>query len=214
MKLLNRPARLGLAILAGVALTVGQPQPEPGQRANSGIRNTGNTIAAGATRYHVLAGGALSGWEGLAAFMANVERVRPSNPDEVRALLRSMKIDGGMPNRISMNASIRRQTQGATFGERGSTAPPRTSAGGGAASAAYAATSRAPEEVVIILCDDAEQEQEALGLIPLQVENAPTKGDRISSKIQDEPRSFTSLVRRVGAPGGRQWSWLSGNVLP
>ncbi|MEW5741468.1 MAG: hypothetical protein AB1938_21280 [Myxococcota bacterium] len=30
----------------------------------------------------------------------------------------SMKIDGGMPNRISMNVSVGKQTQGATFGER------------------------------------------------------------------------------------------------
>lgn len=30
----------------------------------------------------------------------------------------SMKIDSGMPNRISMNVSVGKQTQGATFGER------------------------------------------------------------------------------------------------
>jgi hypothetical protein len=30
----------------------------------------------------------------------------------------SMKIDGGMPNRISMNVTVPKQTQGATFGER------------------------------------------------------------------------------------------------
>ena len=28
------------------------------------------------------------------------------------------KIDGGMPNRISMNVSVAKQSQGATFGER------------------------------------------------------------------------------------------------
>lgn len=107
--------------------------------------------------------------------MDRIEQARPSNPDEVRAVLRAMKIDGGMPNRIRMNVSAEKQTQGATFSERVNAGPPRAAAGGGAASAAYAATGRAPREIVFLFCDDEQQEQEEIRLIPSQLEALQTK---------------------------------------
>jgi hypothetical protein len=145
--------------------------------------------------------------------MDRIEQTRPSNPDEVRAAIRAMKIDGGMPNRISMNVSVGKQTQGATFGERVNAGPPRASAGGGAASAAYAATGRAPREIVILFCDDEQQEQEAIRLIPSQLEALQTKANG-SRTIQDQSRGFTSIIRRVNTSGGRQWTWVSGAVKP
>ena len=39
-------------------------------------------------------------------------------PDDALQYARGMGIDGGMPNRISMNVTVPKQTQGATFGEK------------------------------------------------------------------------------------------------
>jgi len=39
-------------------------------------------------------------------------------PDDALQYARGMNIDGGMPNRISMNVTVPKQTQGATFGEK------------------------------------------------------------------------------------------------
>jgi hypothetical protein len=39
-------------------------------------------------------------------------------PDDAANYNNKMKIDGGMPNRISMNVTVPKQTQGATFGEK------------------------------------------------------------------------------------------------
>lgn len=205
---------LGLAVLLGAALTHGQAAPDAGRRVNAGLQAAGNAVASGAARYHLLLGGSsLPDERTLAALMDRIEQTRPSNPDEVRAAIRSMKIDGGMPNRISMKVSVGKQTQGATFGERVNAGPPRTSAGGGAASAAYAATGRAPREIVILFCDDEQQEQEAIRLIPSQLEALQTKGNGPRT-IQDERRGFTSIIRRVDASGGRQWTWVSGAAKP
>jgi hypothetical protein len=45
-----------------------------------------------------------------------VEEITFSCPEDAAEY--SMRIDGGMPNRISMNVTVPKQTQGATFGER------------------------------------------------------------------------------------------------
>ncbi|GIU77136.1 MAG: hypothetical protein KatS3mg005_0374 [Bryobacteraceae bacterium] len=213
-KLQRKLTTLGLAILLGAALTHGQAGPDADRRMNAGLQAAGNAVASGAARYHLLLGGSWLPGEGtLAALMDKIEQTRPSNPDEVRAALRAMKIDGGMPNRISMNVSVAKQTQGTTFGERVNAGPPRASAGGGAASAAYAATGRAPREIVILFCDDEQQEQEAIRLIPSQLQALQTKGNE-SRTIQDQSRGFTSIIRRVNTSGGRQWTWVSGAVKP
>ncbi len=73
--------------------------------------------------------------------------------------------------------------------------------------------SGAPREIVIVFCDDAQQEQEAASLIPLQLE-AVQDGEKAARAIQDERRGMTSIIRRVNAPGGRQWTWVSGAVRP
>ncbi len=205
---------LSLALLLSPLLAAGQPLSGTQESVRIGAQPAGNVAGSSPVRYHLLASGAVAEGAILPSLMKSIEETRPANADEVQALLKSMKIDGGMPNRIRMNVGVPKQTQGATFGERVNAGPPRTGAGGGAASAAYAATGRAPEEIVILLCDDVEQEHEALRLIPAQLEEARAAGERASPKIQDEARSFTSLVRQIGTPGGRPWSWLSGNVLP
>lgn len=209
----HRLTILGLSIALGAALTQGQAGPDSGRRINPGLHAAGNAIASGGARYHLflLNGGATPGEAGLNALMEKIEQARPSNPDEVRAVLRSMKIDGGFPNRISVNFIVPKQSQGATFGERVNAGQQRT--GGGAASAAYASTGLAAREIVIVFCDDAQQEQEANRLIPSRLEAVETKGQSASS-IQDERRSFTSIIRRIGTPGGQQWTLVSGSVKP
>lgn len=103
--------------------------------------------------------------------------------------------------------------RGATVGERVNVGPARTAAGSGAAAAANATAASLPRDVVILFCDDDEQEQEAVRLIPSQLEAPQTTG--IGSRtIQDESRGFTSIIRRVNAPGGRQWTWVSGAAQP
>ncbi len=207
---------LGWVIFVGAALTHGQAGQDADRRVNAGIEAAGSAAASGATRYHLLlSGGPLPDERTLAEAMERIEQARPSNPDEVRAALRSSKIDALTIKQklISMKVTVPKQTQGATFGERVNAGPPRSAAGGGAASAAYAATGRAPREIVIVFCEDAQQEQEAMRLIPSQLE-AVQKGGKGSPTIQDESRGFTSLIRRVSAPGGRQWTWVSGAVTP
>ena len=46
------------------------------------------------------------------------EEMTFSCPDDAANYNSRMKIDGGMPNRISMNVTVPKQTQGATFGEK------------------------------------------------------------------------------------------------
>ncbi len=46
------------------------------------------------------------------------EEMTFSCPDDAASYNSRMKIDGGMPNRISMNVTVPKQTQGATFGEK------------------------------------------------------------------------------------------------
>lgn len=218
MTLQKRLTTLGLAILLGAALTSAQAGPDADRRVNAGLQAAGNAIASGATRYHLLLSGeSLPDERTLAAAMERIEQARPSNPDEVRAALRPIigKIDSGAPTRISIKVTAPKQTQRATFGERvgAGLAKGAPGAGGGAASAAYAATRRAPREIVIVFCDDAQQEQEAARLIPLQLE-AVQDGEEAARAIQDERRGMTSIIRRVNAPGGRQWTWVSGAVRP
>ncbi|HLO37381.1 MAG TPA: FG-GAP-like repeat-containing protein, partial [Lacibacter sp.] len=93
-----------------------------------------------------------------------VEEQTFSCPDD--AVNYKLKIDGGMPNRISMNVTVPKQTQGATFGEKvnqglhaagshlvsgkivrnsagggaGGIVTNKTHSGGGAAAASYAST--------------------------------------------------------------------------
>jgi hypothetical protein len=213
MKLQRKVMMLGLAAVLGAPVTHGQAASDAGHRVNVGLQAAGNAVASGATRYHLLVGGgSLPGERTLAELMARIEQTRPSNPDEVRAALRGMKIDTAMPSRISLKVSVRKQTQGATFGERVNAGPPRAAAGG-AASAADAATGRAPREIVILFCDDEQQEQEAIRQIPSQLEAFQTKGNG-SPTIQDQSRGFTSIIRRVSTSGGRQWTWVSGAAKP
>jgi hypothetical protein len=214
MKLQRKVMMLGLAAVLGAPVTHGQAASDAGHRVNVGLQAAGNAVASGATRYHLLVGGgSLPGERTLAELMARIEQTRPSNPDEVRAALRGMKIDTAMPSRISLKVSVRKQTQGATFGERVNAGPPRAAAGSGAATAANATATSAPRDIVILFCDDDEQEQEAARLIPPQLEAPQTTGNG-SRAIQDESRGFTSIIRRVNAPGGRQWTWVSGAAKP
>ncbi len=92
-----------------------------------------------------------------------VEEQTFSCPDD--AVNYKLKVDGGMPNRISMNVTVPKQTQGATFGEKvsqglhaagshlvsgkivrssgggaGGIVTNKTHSGGGAAAASYAST--------------------------------------------------------------------------
>ncbi len=202
-----------LAIHLDPLLATGQPLSGTQENVRRGAQPAGNAMQSGPVTYHLPVSGTVPDGAILSALMKRVEETRPANPDQVRTLFKSMKIDSGMPSRISRNVAVPRQTQGATSGERGNAGPPRTSARRGAAAAANAATGHAPEEIMIVLCDDAEQEQEALGLMPAQWEAARATGEKAPSRVDGEPRPFPSLVRRVGTPGGGKWSWLSGNAL-
>ncbi len=218
MTLQKRLTKLGLAILLGAALRYAQAGPDADRRVNAALQAAGNAVASGATRYHLLLSGeSLPDERTLAEAMERIEQACPSNPDEVRAALRPSKIDSFTIKQklISMRVAAPKQTQAATFGERVNAGQQRgaAGAGGGAASAAYAATGRAPREIVIVFCDDAQREQEAARLIPLQLE-AVQDGEKAARTIQDERRGMTALIRRVNAPGGRQWTWVSGAVRP
>lgn len=132
----------------------------------------------------------------------------------MRAALRSSKIEALTlkQKRISVNATVPRQTQGATFGERVNAGQQRVagSVGGGAASAAYAATGRAPREIVILFCDDEQQEREAARLIPSQLD-VVRSGEQAARTIQDDSRGITLIIRQVNAPGARRKMWLASN---
>lgn len=209
---------LSLTFLLGAVLTHGQARPDADLRVNAGLQAAGSSVASGATRYHLLlSGDSLPDEQTLAEAMEKIEQARPSNPDQVRAALRSSKIEALTLKQklISVNVTVPKQTQGATFGERVNAGQQRgaAGAGGGAASAAYAATGRAPREMVIVFCDNAQQEQEAARLISSHLEAVPSE-EKAARTIQDERRGMTSIIRRVSAPGGRQWTWVSGALKP
>lgn len=202
---------LFLAVVAAalVAMPAGaQPPGAQSRRGNAGLPQSGSAVASGATRYHLLVGGVLPGGAIIPA-LQQIEAAKPATAEEVRAALKAADIGSGMPNRISMNVSTSKQTQGATFGEKRPAAA--SAAGGGASAAAYAATGKLAgvREIVVILCDDEQQEREALLLAASQLEASQagrTKHDTVKNSI--------SNIRRVTGANHRTWSWLSGSVQP
>lgn len=201
---------LGLALVVPAGLLSAQTASPDTRRAQPGPQQRGTAAEAPAARYHLLVKGAHSAAGIVSALIEEVQLKHPSTPDEVKALLQQMRINGGMPNRISMNVSLPRQTQGATFGER-AVSKAAAASGGGAASAAYAATGRAApmRDIVIVLCDSQEEEAQAQRLIPAQLEAAQAPADRSAAG-----KSREALIRRVTAPGGAEWVWISGEPRP
>jgi hypothetical protein len=204
---------LGLGILAAMSGIVAQAQPGQEQRVNRGVQQAGNAIAGGAGRYHLMAGGAVLDETTVSALFDEILRTRPASVGEVRALLKSMKIDAGMPNRISMNVTVPKQTQGATFGERSADRSRPATAANGAVPAAEAASGRASgaREIVILLCNDPAEEQEALRLfafITAAGEETSQTPARLKTR-HDAAMSAVNNIRRAAAPGGREWLLVS-----
>lgn len=208
-----RRSILGFGILAAMSGIEAQAQAVQQQRVNAGLQQAGSAVASGVGRYHMMVGGTIPGGSIVSALFDDIVRTRPATVDEVRALMQKMKIDSGMPNRISMNVTVPKQTQGATFGERSAAGVRSNPAGGGAASAAYAATGRAnaAQDIVIIFCNDPAEEQEAVRLFASttaagdeerQTQGTPkTRHDAVKTPINN--------IRRETAPGGRSWLLIS-----
>lgn len=201
-----RNTMLGLALVLGAGLLSAQTASPDMRRAQPGPRQTGTPAEAPAARYHLLVKGAHPAAGVISALIEEVQLKNPSTPDEVKALLQRMKIDGGMPNRISMNVTVAKQTQAVSFGER-AVSKAAAASGGGAASAAYAATGRAApvRDIVIVFCDSQEEEAHAQRLIPAQLETAQAAAGRSAAAKSPDAR-----IRRVTAPGGAEWVWISG----
>jgi hypothetical protein len=106
----------GAAVLAGFVLSAGFVTAQD-RRIQAGISQAGSAIASGAGRYQLLVQGAVAEAD-AASMLRRIEEARPTTAEQADAALQGLKIDGGMPNRISMNVTVPKQTQGATFGER------------------------------------------------------------------------------------------------
>lgn len=201
---------LGLALVLGAGSLSAQTAPPQARRAQPGPQQTATAAEAPAARYHLLVRGSLPAAKVVSALIEEVQLKHPSTPDEVKGLLQNMRFLEGMPNRISMNVSVPRQTQRAAPGERAASNMP----GGAAASAGYAATGKAPaRDIVIVLCDSREEEAQAQQLIPPQLEAARV-GGRPSAGRSAAAGSSDSRVLRLAAPGGVEWVWISGDPLP
>ncbi len=208
-----RRSILGFGILAAMSGIEAQAQAFQQQRENAGLQQAGSAVASGVGRYHLMVGGPIPGGTIVSALFDEIVRTRPASVDEVRALTQKMKVAAGMPNRISMNVTVRKQAQGGSFGERSAAGGRSSTAGGGAASAAYAATGRAnaAQDVVIIFSNDPAEEQEALRLFASTIaagdEERQTQGT--PKPRHDTVKTPVSNIRRETAPGGRNWLLVS-----
>ncbi len=199
----------GFGIVAALTGIVLQAQSAPERRVNTGMERAVKPIAGATGTYHLMMRGATLEETTVSSLFEEILRARPASVNEVRALVQRVKIDGGMPNRISMNATLPKQTQGAALGERSADRGRPDAAGSGAASAAYAPTGRASaaQDIVIILCNTPAEEQEALRLFAsITAAGEETSQTREKLKTRHDPAMKpVNNIRRAAAPGGREW---------